>query len=618
MQKVVTFLEQHVQWVALGIGAVWLLYMVYGFVLTPPATTHVGNNQLSAGNVDTYIADHQVQTLQTAMQDTKSPPMEIPQYAQDFKNKMDYRNEPVPELFAGAFRKLPMASLKVTAEANSQGRFKFANLPDIQAIAPRFLDAVSGRMAALVPALDWRANAANPNPPPPQVVDKYFATLGYSLPMKPIVEAWNAVFSTIPAGLPIPPQVRMTQFLAVDVVREELGEDGVWGKPTPIKPLSITPAQPWPASGNRADELNYINWSSQHQADILTPAFYQKHAGDDWRIPGAAAAPPTGTATPAVEVPFDPANPPRRPLTPQERQAVMQYRQQQEAEQLRIRREANPRRRPPAPTGPKRGGEQFAPGDPARPESPLAQARGAGIFVPPDDGMMPEWRGAGPGPEWNPNAGGNPNPGAPGALNTPQGAFSPEQLAGGGDVMFWFHDDALEPGKTYRYKARVRLKNPLWGQRLLVQDRAMADRLALDSGWSEWSTAVTMPRDIHFYMAAAPFGLRNDAKIKIDIFKWHKGVTHQKTVQVSPGDLIVGADDEIAYDTGYTVVDIRELPKPGNDFSKRIEVLVAGPDGRITTISPDDVAGDEMYKRLRNEAAAAQTAAAATPATPRR
>ena len=36
MQKVIDFLEKHVQWVALGLGGLFLLLMVYLYVLTPP------------------------------------------------------------------------------------------------------------------------------------------------------------------------------------------------------------------------------------------------------------------------------------------------------------------------------------------------------------------------------------------------------------------------------------------------------------------------------------------------------------------------------------------------------------------------------------------------------
>ena len=36
MQKAIEFLERNVQWFALGLGGLFLLWVVYAFVLTPP------------------------------------------------------------------------------------------------------------------------------------------------------------------------------------------------------------------------------------------------------------------------------------------------------------------------------------------------------------------------------------------------------------------------------------------------------------------------------------------------------------------------------------------------------------------------------------------------------
>ena len=44
MQKVTAFLEQHVQWIAIGLGALFCLYMIYGYVITPPAVAELDLN----------------------------------------------------------------------------------------------------------------------------------------------------------------------------------------------------------------------------------------------------------------------------------------------------------------------------------------------------------------------------------------------------------------------------------------------------------------------------------------------------------------------------------------------------------------------------------------------
>jgi hypothetical protein len=46
MQKVVELLEKHVQWVALGLGVVWLLLMTWTYVINPPAEVTIGSETL--------------------------------------------------------------------------------------------------------------------------------------------------------------------------------------------------------------------------------------------------------------------------------------------------------------------------------------------------------------------------------------------------------------------------------------------------------------------------------------------------------------------------------------------------------------------------------------------
>ena len=54
MQKTLDFLEQHVQWLALGLAGLVLLWVTYAYVLTP-VTIKVGSRELTPGEVDVAV-----------------------------------------------------------------------------------------------------------------------------------------------------------------------------------------------------------------------------------------------------------------------------------------------------------------------------------------------------------------------------------------------------------------------------------------------------------------------------------------------------------------------------------------------------------------------------------
>ena len=65
MEKVLKFLEKYVQWIALGLGGLFLLAMVYNYVLQDPVTVTLGGKDVLPGEIDKEIArlndiEHQV------------------------------------------------------------------------------------------------------------------------------------------------------------------------------------------------------------------------------------------------------------------------------------------------------------------------------------------------------------------------------------------------------------------------------------------------------------------------------------------------------------------------------------------------------------------------------
>jgi len=75
MKKVLDLLEKNVQWLAMGLGALYLLWMVWTYVINSPVkVTGVAPNPLSPGDVDSYIADN-VANARVSCQPALTAPM---------------------------------------------------------------------------------------------------------------------------------------------------------------------------------------------------------------------------------------------------------------------------------------------------------------------------------------------------------------------------------------------------------------------------------------------------------------------------------------------------------------------------------------------------------------
>src|SRR5438105_2761909 len=68
MQKVLNFLEKNVQWVAIGLGVLFLGWMVYKYAINPPLKVDVGGTMLNPGEVDRHINDNDASKLRAAME----------------------------------------------------------------------------------------------------------------------------------------------------------------------------------------------------------------------------------------------------------------------------------------------------------------------------------------------------------------------------------------------------------------------------------------------------------------------------------------------------------------------------------------------------------------------
>jgi hypothetical protein len=201
--------------------------------------------------------------------------------------------------------------------------------------------------------------------------------------------------------------------------------------------------------------------------------------------------------------------------------------------------------------------------------------------VRPDDPRMrqgnlpPNYRGAPPGYgrplPYGPNPYMRPMPAVPTAAAESAQVIIVQpsnKEAGEPPVEFdvWAHDETVEPGKTYRYRMRMKIRNPVYSTNM-VKDLALAKPMELpvdkDKGWSEWTKPVEVKPRVAMFLAGGTTG--NNNMVRFDVYRWQDGKVNKPAaaIAVTPGDMVGGPDKlGIDYTTGWTLVDIRTV---GND-----------------------------------------------------
>jgi hypothetical protein len=117
------------------------------------------------------------------------------------------------------------------------------------------------------------------------------------------------------------------------------------------------------------------------------------------------------------------------------------------------------------------------------------------------------------------------------------------------DIDIIAHDDTIEAGKTYRYKMRYRLLNPVF-KAVRIAPPELTKEFAIVSPWTAWSQPVTMRSKVEFFLAH----LGGD-KADFDVFEWINGKMVKSTIAASAGDAIGK--------TGWSVVDVRGSGRKG-------------------------------------------------------
>src|SRR6516165_3348594 len=119
MQKIVAILEKNVEWIALGLGGLFFLFMIYTYIVQKPVTSNVGSTVVTPGEVDPTIANGPAKDLSTKMQNTNVPKMVVKNFVQDTEVAFAGPTEPLPALpgYNGPANKEVQSSVAVAPTA---------------------------------------------------------------------------------------------------------------------------------------------------------------------------------------------------------------------------------------------------------------------------------------------------------------------------------------------------------------------------------------------------------------------------------------------------------------------------------------------------------------------
>lgn len=587
MQKVVKFLESYVQWLALGLGLFWVLWVGYAYWAQKPVAQDIKGTPYGPADVDEFVAraGGPIDTLQNNLKADSRVPKDVvayfppvPQYVNELKDKMGAKSflaQDIPAFSPGGAGVVPPVG-----PAEDPEKMKKIDTIALGPDIVKMLGVTSGLSVAYKPdpkvAIDPKdpqqkvivktdptKPAVDPNKPidpnQPQPANAIPANQ-ITLVMTPQEIIWHTVSATFQmkpladaftkAG--IPDAAAFTQFLRVRLTREELMPDGTWANTKVIDDLPIESKPLWPPAPGGADEGAYLAWATANIASIVQPPFYDVLRGNLWYTisrpdPNLAAA---ATVQP---VEFDPATVKPQDigkLDPDQRKKYFEWKLKEQQAKDKADAEQRKSRIPAKPTGP--GGGRNAPSPSSAPppieDQRLAQNTNPGLTR--ERGYDRRARNAYPPSGESgarpvvttPNAG----PNTPDAAEIPPAPFSPSAAK---DLEVWAHDDTTAPGHTYRYKIAVYIKNPIFATLGMAKNPDDAKKLALVAE-SAWSDNVESPRKQYFFATTGGDAIGgNNPKMKFDYFWWEDGDWKTKTLELRPGDA-VGA-------TPWTLVDIR-------------------------------------------------------------
>ncbi len=627
MKKVLEFLEKHVQWLAIGLGALFLGWMAWTYIIGTPVSVTVNNQKLGWGDIDSYIAEHPISTLKSQMDKGARVHLDAPKWLADFKCDMEFCRTKAVEMVRWWVN-------SSTALPKIEGGRPIEMIKPVEKL-PEVPVALMGGSKVGSSTINDPAAPQNPN-------DRTWAAIAFQIP--------NHKQAADFAAVKLPSAAYQIAVLEVTLYRQQQDSSGAWGSETVVRKIPTETLMPMPAAGApRTQQVPFYAWARTHQREILQPNFYEWVKGDQFQKPIMTAPPPPAPVAEVTEgLPnFDPN---RWQYTGEEwkKMTPEQYKQAQAALKKHQEEEREKNKGKGKGSGGSKGGNvghgggPRAADDPDRPAdvppdvvpNPFAPEAVAMLMQQPPPGTPPAGGGrdshspATPPQQQPPQDQQPTNPNPPAADNKPaaqgeeaapatqptstwpcpSGEYTPD---GNPDWVGWAIDDTVEPGKVYRYRVVYSIKNPLWDRPQNSADKKFADILSLSSDHekTEWSAPVKVASRTSFYIARQ-FHDDTFGTVPFEVFANVGGVKKSHVFEVAPGDMIGEPLDGVDFVTGSTLVEI--VKDPRND-RQVVYAVVADQNGNLTRRDFKTDAGSGDYNTDKR-AAASGSAASASPA----
>jgi hypothetical protein len=638
-----SFIELHLEKGLLGLAVLALAAAATFFLILEPNKLDFGGQPLGPRELDESIK-RKAQELQQAVQKAQPKAPEIPAYSRKLRESFEGGifaapdgNAPAlpPELKIAARFGQPLPALDGDKETNS-----VAVVPPLPPGTPAVRTGISlVRLEPLALSTPAKPNPAG-EPEPTELswvsVGAYFSV---EAQQKELLAAGYAAYRAKPS------------LVGVEVQRQEMLPDGGYSAWADVQPGKAMPRfdPPAPVFDRKTGDLQNtkeldekLKQTTELQTELLQPPFFPVEAGDEWEppLPGSGSGEDVESGDePKPEPPADTKKPPKKPPGEERLPGAGGRRNQPPP--------------PPSPSGQQRPGGFNPPSGTPPPGAPQPSA-GAKIKE-----TLKEARKALKDKNYdaaeqkaraviqNADAKAGDKKEANKILDEAKRALDKlkKQREGArptgrerekrelvknpeneGEVAVWFHDEAVSPGKTYRYRLRVKLWNRYVGRRTALRDPTQAEKTVLAGEWSAPSAPITVAPKRRFFVRGPVFG---ESAANIEVYTWHRGHWLKEDFKVRVGDTIgapatvkTGETDkdgktkkeQIDFATGAVVLDLRldepvqirrEAGKEGEfkytEAKSLVLVYLDPADGQVRERIAELDKNDPQYKKLKEE-----------------